>query len=144
METAFNKGDRVKWHKNEDTGPVWAVHDGQEATVDEKYSFAEHGVTVRIVFDGERKVSLARVTSLTLVKAKVPTLHDQAREQFELAMMYGEDGAFASAATILEDIALTYRRRANAIAAELNQGMPANRPRGLKAGEPKLPYGYED
>lgn len=42
---------------------------------------------------------------------KPVTIHDQAREQFELAMTYAEDGALGTAARIIREIADAYGRR---------------------------------
>lgn len=63
----------------------------------------------------------AKVTTVSAADLhKGPTIHDQARERFELAMMYGEDGAIATAASILEEIALAYRTRANTLQAGIS------------------------
>jgi hypothetical protein len=49
------------------------------------------------------------------------TIDDQVKEQCELAMLYVEDGAFASAARVLRTIAQELQTRAEQIAAEIEK-----------------------
>lgn len=49
------------------------------------------------------------------------TIDDQVKEQCELAIVYVEDGAFASAARVLRNIAQKLQTRAEEIAAEIEK-----------------------
>ena len=49
------------------------------------------------------------------------TIDDQVKEQCELAITYVEDGAFASAARVLRNIAQKLQTRAEEIAAEIEK-----------------------
>lgn len=54
-------------------------------------------------------------------KPTTETIDEQARDQVELAMTYVEDGAFASAARVLRNIAQILQTRAEDIAAEIEK-----------------------
>ena len=47
--------------------------------------------------------------------AKAIIMHERIKERTELATIYAEDGAYATAATILEELAKEVREHANAI-----------------------------
>jgi hypothetical protein len=65
------------------------------------------------------------------LKAYEPTIHEQAREQFELAMTYAEDGAFGSAYRILAGIALEYKNRAASAFADMAVATGLEAPKGM-------------
>lgn len=112
------EGDRVTWHGRGVT-EIWKARYGKPATVIKDQ--AKHAPYTRVLFDGDQYSVLAISTNLKAYvdPPKPKTLHDEAREQFELAMTYAEDGAIATAAFMLEQIAQEYRKRANMILAEI-------------------------
>lgn len=50
------------------------------------------------------------------VRSKTTTMHEHIKERTGLAHTYAEDGAYSSAARILEELALEVRDHANKIA----------------------------
>lgn len=118
----WKAGDRVVWNRI-GTTEQWRARNGKPATIysDQALSNGTPSNSVRVIFDGEYGTVLALVSNLKeyVEPAKPKTLHDEAREQFELAMTYAEDGAIATAAFMIEQIAQEYRKRANMILAEL-------------------------
>lgn len=119
MTRLFVKGDVVRWNSTvEMRSPLWDARKGKLAEVLEDQGRLDTAVQVR--FMNERDFCMVKHSSCTLTEARKPTIHDEARQKFSLAMTYGEDGAISTAAGILEDIARMYRTRANAIASEID------------------------
>lgn len=50
------------------------------------------------------------------------TMHEHIKERTELATIYAEDGAYATAATILEELANEVREHANKVGAIFSEG----------------------
>jgi xanthine/CO dehydrogenase XdhC/CoxF family maturation factor len=115
----FVEGDKVIYSNPDHTLQVWRERSGKKATITADQ--VGQSSLVRMLFDGETRHVLVDPSALTLLPVSV-TIHDQAREQFELAMTYAEDGAFATAATILQKIANSYDKRFNETRAELIKG----------------------
>lgn len=107
------KGNKVVWNNLDAVGAVWKSRHGKVATVVQDQE--DFGGSPVLVDFGNDDVCSVKPESLTayVEEAKPQTIHDQARERFELAMTYAEDGALATAASILEEIAHAYRTRIN-------------------------------